>query len=160
MKLLKLTPLALTITAASMLIPTPNLSAAPNSEVQAAIKTENRRWADAWNRDDIKGVVALYTDDARLLPDEQGPVAGHAAILAYLQKIKDASKSLTISFSNFEFYGDGQSLAEYGEFEFRDKDGSVKEQGKQVLIYVNKDGQWKLHRDIWTSSTPKKTADQ
>lgn len=160
MKLLKLSTLVLTLLAASLLISSPNLSAAPSAADEAAIKKENQRWADAWNRNDIPGVVDLYTDDARLLPDEQGPVAGHAAIAQYLQKIKDASASDTISFANFEFYGDGQSMAEYGEFEFRAKDGAVKARGKQVLIYVKKGGQWKLHRDIWTSSTPSSPTNQ
>lgn len=156
MKMLKLTTFVFTLTTLFL----PDLGAAPQAADETAIKKENQRWADAWNRNDIRGVVDLYTEDARLLPDEQDPVTGHAAMLRYLQTVKDAAKSNTISFRNFEFYGDGQSLAEYGEFEFRDKDGVVQARGKQVLIYVKKDGQWKLHRDIWTSSTPKQPAGQ
>jgi ketosteroid isomerase-like protein len=34
------------------------------------------------------------------------------------------------------------------------KDGKVADRGKYVVIWKRVGGEWKLHRDIWTTSLP------
>lgn len=60
----------------------------------------------------------------------------------------------TVSFANYEFYGNDQIATEVSDAEIHDHSGKLKFRGKQILIFLKQGGVWKLHRDIWNSYAP------
>ncbi len=43
---------------------------------------------------------------------------------------------------------------EQGRYELADADGNVADHGKYIVIWKRDGDDWKLHRDIWNTSTP------
>ncbi|RKF30529.1 DUF4440 domain-containing protein [Paraburkholderia fungorum] len=121
---------------------------------EAAIKAENARWAEAFGRGDYDAIGRLYTEDGALLPPGGDRVAGPNAIAEYFTKGYAGSTPDTVSFGNYEFYGNDQTVTEVSDAEIHDHNGKLKFRGKQILIFLKQGGAWKLHRDIWNSYTP------
>nr|WP_175800732.1 nuclear transport factor 2 family protein [Burkholderia anthina] len=122
----------------------------------AAIKAENARWADAFARGDYEAIGRLYTNDGTLLPPGGDKITGSRAITEYFTKGYAGSKPATVSFSNFEFYGNDRVVTEISDAEIRDHDGKLKYRGKQTLVFLKQGGAWKLHRDMWNDDGPLK----
>ncbi|WP_318834436.1 YybH family protein [Burkholderia cepacia] len=127
---------------------------------EAAIKAENARWADAFARGDYEAIGRLYTRDGTLLPPGGDKVTGSRAITEYLTKGYAGSKPVTVSFSNYEFYGNDRVVTEVSDTEIHDHDGKLKYRGKQTLVFLKQGGAWKLHRDMWNDYGPLPTNDQ
>lgn len=85
---------------------------------------------------------------------------GGRAITEYLTKGYGGSKPVTVSFSNYEFYGNDRVVTEVSDTEIHDHDGKLKYRGKQTLIFLKQGGAWKLHRDMWNDYGPLPTNDQ
>jgi ketosteroid isomerase-like protein len=124
---------------------------------EAAIKAENVRWADAFARGDYEAIGRLYTKDGSLLPPGGERIIGAAAIADYFTKGYAGSQPDSVSFSNYEFYGNNQVVTEVSDAEVRDHSGKLKSRGKQILIFLKQGGAWKLHRDIWNDYAPLKS---
>ncbi|MDB1112044.1 DUF4440 domain-containing protein [Pseudomonas extremaustralis] len=127
----------------------PATAGSENRPPEAAIKAENARFAQAYGRGDYGAVARLYTKDGALLPPGGGKIIGTTAITEYFSKQHVGSRPDTVSFANYEFYGDDQAVTEVSDAEIRDADGKLKYSGKQILIFLKQDGVWKLHRDMW-----------
>ncbi|WP_412025577.1 YybH family protein [Burkholderia cepacia] len=118
---------------------------------EAAIKAENARWADAFARGDYAAIGRLYTEDGALLPPGGDRVTGPGAIVAYFTKGYSGSRPCTVSFDNYEFYGNDRMVTEVSDAEIRDPSGKLKYRGKQILVFLKQGDTWKLHRDMWNS---------
>jgi uncharacterized protein (TIGR02246 family) len=136
-------------TAAMLVVPA---AAADQHPDASAITAAASSWAEAFNRGDLEAVVDLYTSDAQLLPEGGEPIVGKAAILEFFEKLREAQPQVTIHFTRFEFYGRDPQVTEYSVVEIRDAHGALQSRSKQVLIRLKQNGQWKIHRDIWTSN--------
>ncbi|MGG2399873.1 YybH family protein [Pseudomonas sp. SH1-B] len=132
----------------------PALASGLNPQAEAAIKAENARWAEAYARGDYEAIGRLYTKNGTLLPPGGNRVVGATAIVDFLTKAFPVTQSNTVSFSNYEFYGNDQVITEVSDTDIRDRSGKLKYRGKQILIFLKKDETWKLHRDIWNESAP------
>ncbi|VWC65628.1 acetyl-CoA acetyltransferase [Burkholderia lata] len=126
---------------------------------EAAIEAENARWADAFARGDYEAIGRLYTNDGTLLPPGGKKVTGNSAIVEYFTKGYAGSKPATVSFSNYEFYGNDRVVTEVSDADIRDHDGKLKYRGKQILVFLKEGGAWKLHRDMWNDYGPLKADD-
>lgn len=132
----------------------PTTAGGPQPLIEAAIKAENARWAEAFERGDYDAIGHLYTKDGTLLPPGADKVTGGSAIAEYFTKGYAGSKPDTVSFSHYEFYGNDQIVTEVSDAEIRDRSGKLKFRGKQILIFLQQSGAWKLHRDIWNGYAP------
>ncbi len=130
-------------------------TAADSDDVDTmALKAAGARWAEAYNRDDVEAIASMYTDDAALLPEGSEAVVGRGAILEFFKKMKSSQTPDNVSFRNFEFYGASPEITEVSEVVLRHREGEIKAVGKQVLVRILEDGEWKIHRDIWTFNGP------
>jgi len=123
-------------------------------DIEAAIKAQNARWAQAYARGDYQEIGRLYTKEGSLLPPGGKRIIGAAAISDYFTKASAGFPPDTVSFSNYEFYGDNEVVTEVSDTDVYDHTGQLKYRGKQILIFLKHDGVWKLHRDIWNDSAP------
>ncbi|QDK77582.1 DUF4440 domain-containing protein [Spirosoma sp. KCTC 42546] len=129
---------------------TEQLSAKPD---MAAIKTEiqaiETEWASATTAKDIDKVMALYTDDAIEMADDEPMSVGKAAIRQVLLKSMKARKAgMTVSYETMDVYGDGNLVTEVGKTTIKDEAGNVVSTGKYMGIFEKRDGKFICIRDI------------
>ncbi len=124
-----------------------------STEFRDAIVAGDEKWMAAFNRGDAAGLAALYTENGQLLPAHSDFVTGKQAIQAFWQGAMDMGmKSANLEALEIEDHGD--TAIEVGKYTLRGEGGQVFDMGKYVVILKQEDGQWKVHRDIWTSSMP------
>jgi len=116
-------------------------------------------WVEATKRKDAQAVVELYAEDAIVLPPGGEPITGRQTILAFYKKYySDRWQLLNEEFKSTSLVLRGDlavETAEYtGEIEQGEK-GKTLFKGKNLVVWKQqKDGSWKLFRDMWSSSTP------
>ncbi|MDF3117722.1 SgcJ/EcaC family oxidoreductase [Burkholderia semiarida] len=156
MRRIHLCTAALAACASFFALAAPAVAAGAQRLPEAAIKAENARWADAFARGDYDSIGRLYTDDGALLPPGGDKVTGRRAITEYFTNGYAGSKPGTVSFDNYEFYGNDRAVTEVSDVEVRNHDGVLKIRAKQTLVFLKQGGTWKLHRDMWNAYPPVK----
>ncbi len=120
---------------------------------QEAIAQANQQFMVAFNQAKASGVAGCYTTDAQLLPVHAGFIAGQQNIQGFWQAVMDmgikAAKLETLELDVL-----GETAIEVGKYTLLGSKGQVMDAGKYVVIWKNEQGQWKLYRDIWTTSLP------
>ena len=129
-------------------------------EAKKGIEEGNAKLVAALAKGDAAAMASLYTSDAIVLPPDQPIVKGSKEVLdMWKGSIEQGAKSATLKSENVEREGD--LAVETGVFTFtiapKDKP-EVVAKGKYVVVWKHqKDGSWKLHRDIWNATPdPKK----
>ncbi|MEX2273373.1 MAG: DUF4440 domain-containing protein [Vicinamibacterales bacterium] len=132
----------------------PQRGTGPAGNVRAAIEAANKRhFMDAAPKADAALVAAVYTDDAVAYPANSEPVKGRTALQALWKGAFDAGiAGFDLITHEVESFGD--TAWETGAYAMKLKDGTVVDRGKYVVIWKRVNGEWKIHRDIWTTSLP------
>ena len=120
--------------------------------VKAEIQALENQWADAINKKDLAGLMAMYADDAVSMPDGAPTLTGKAAIQERQAKqFADAKGNITIAFQTQDVFGDCDIVTEYGTSTEKDEKGTVVETGKYVATFKKMDGKWLCIREIYNS---------
>lgn len=109
-------------------------------------------WEQNFNAGDIDGIVALYTEDARLLPPDAEMSQGLDAVRATFGGLIDAG--LTGTLNTTEAMVAGDIGYRFGTFSLQAPDGSEAYRGKYMEIWRQVGGEWKISADIWNSDQP------
>lgn len=120
--------------------------------VKESILEGNAKLMNAFGSD-AQAISLLYTKDGQLMPAGSEAIQGHAAIAKFWQGVFDAGIT-SVTLETLEVSSMGDTAAEVGKLELRDKEGKVVDNGKYVVVWKYVAGAWKLHRDIWTSNAP------
>jgi uncharacterized protein (TIGR02246 family) len=122
-----------------------------STEIRAAIEAADEIFMATFNRGDAAALADLYTENGQLLPVGSDFVTGKEAIRNFWQGVMDMGiKSAKLE--TIEVEGHGDTTIEEGKYTLRGESGNVLDRGKYIVIWKQQIGQWKLHRDIWTSS--------
>jgi ketosteroid isomerase-like protein len=126
----------------------------PDANVRAAIEAANKKYfIDAAPKGDAALVAMAYTDDAVAYPANSEAVRGRAALQALWKGAFDAGIT-GFDLKTEEVEAAGDTAWETGTYLMKLKDGTVADRGKYVVIWKRVRGDWKIHRDIWTTSLP------
>jgi ketosteroid isomerase-like protein len=121
-------------------------------DVKKAIEDKNEALRIAYNRGDSAGCVAVFVEDAVMLPANQPIVRGKKAIKELIQDWIDNIGG-TISNPMMEFGVEGDLAYQVATFAF--KDTKTPDQGKFVEIFRRQqDGTWKVYLTIYNSDKP------
>ena len=126
-------------------------SAQQNSNIHDAIVAANQKWMAGVKQGDAAAVAALYTEDAQLLPTNSDFVSGSEAIQTFWQGVMGMGVKQA-KLETIEVEAMGNTAYEVGKYTLFADEGQMIDQGKYVVIWKQKDGQWKLHKDIWNTS--------
>lgn len=104
----------------------------------------------------VERIVAVYTDDATLLPPPGGePIMGIRSIRDYYTKGMRGGRVLKVDTENisYEIVGTGHAI-ETGRYTLHYKaDDAEKEtviKGQMLIVWKkNKNGEWKIKYDMW-----------
>ena len=116
-------------------------------DVRAAVDAGNRAFTAAFVRGDAKAVSELYTEDAQVIAPGAPVAKGRAAIAATWQKAMESVKDVRLETADVESAGD--LAVETGTVQLTAKSGALTKERYLVVWKRARDGQWKLHRDIW-----------
>ncbi len=119
----------------------------------AAIHAATNAWVEAYNAGDADKIVALYADDAIMLPPDAPAASGHEAMKAYLAADIAASKAAGVSFAlDADTSGVSGDLAWHsGTFHVTGANGANLGTGKYVEVSRKTNGKWLMIRDIWNN---------
>ena len=127
--------------------------AAAQDAARPAIDAANKKFIAAFNKKDAAGVAATYSPDANAFPPNAPILKGRAAIQKMWQDVI-ASGITSISLVTTEVESGGSIAYESGTYEMKTQDGKVADKGKYCVVWKNVNGQWMLHRDIWSTDIP------
>ena len=100
---------------------------------------------------DAAGIANLFTENGQILPPNSDFITGKASIQAVWQSILDiGAQEIKLDIIELEEHGD--TVIEISNYTLYDHQGQKLDQGKYIVIWKQKDGQWRLHRDIFNSS--------
>jgi len=121
------------------------------SEIHATISALAKNFESTFESGDVKKLAEFYTSNGTLLPDGSDFVEGRQAIQEYWQAAVDMGiKSIKLDIIEIEQHDD--TVIEMSKYTLNSTDGQGIDNGKGIVIWKNKDGTWKMHRDIWNSS--------
>ena len=112
--------------------------------------------AHSYNVGDVEKMVALYEEDAVLMPPHAPVARGHAAIRAFLSAETAGAKAAGVKL------GGGPSTAgvagdtgwESGSYTVINASGMTVDSGSYLSVSRRLNGRWLYHRDTWNSDRP------
>lgn len=113
-------------------------------------------WFEAYNAGDAAALAGLYTADAIRYPSDAAPVSGRAAIRSAFEKELASFSETQETGGPEELHVFGDWIVEVGDWSMSGtsaEDGAeVDEEGRyMILARRGTDGQWKIHREMWTT---------
>jgi ketosteroid isomerase-like protein len=129
-------------------------AAAPADE--AAIRAGTVLWTDAYNAGEVDKIVALYTEDAVVMPTNAFALTGRAEIKDFLTKDIAATKAagLTAKDGVSDVGISGDLAWHAGTSSVIDAAGKTVETGKYIEVWRRINGKWLMVRDIWNDDAP------
>jgi uncharacterized protein (TIGR02246 family) len=109
-------------------------------------------WEKALNAGDIDAVVALYTEDCRLLPPNAAIAQGRDAVAAAFGEMIAAG--LTGELDTIEAVVAGDIGYRVGVFTLLAPDGTLVDRGKYIETWKKVGGEWQIANDTWNSDMP------
>jgi uncharacterized protein (TIGR02246 family) len=111
-----------------------------------------KEWEAARNARDWDAMAAAYTEDAKVLPPDAPVVEGRAAIRTFFRNLFE-SRPEAADFDEREIVVLGRFTWRQGIYSVALPDGTV-EYGKFVQLWKLENGDWKLHRSMWSPNGP------
>jgi ketosteroid isomerase-like protein len=114
------------------------------------IDSINARFSQELAAGDSAALASHYWPDAELLLDNSEPVKGKDIINAWGGAIRMGMKEINLSTTDIK--GDSLFIIETGSYQMKDVKGSILDKGKYVVVWEQRNGEWKLYRDIGSTS--------
>jgi ketosteroid isomerase-like protein len=139
----------------------PALAKDDEAQIKAAIADGYKQWVAAANKKDAVALANLYDADAVLMPPREEAVVGHDAILAWFQRYVGDPRLVPFTdvFTSFSFHVVGDIAIDTSDFDGdATRDGQpIHFHGKNIVLWKKqKDGSWKIYRDMWDEIPPKR----
>jgi ketosteroid isomerase-like protein len=122
-------------------------------ETRSGIEAANAQFSAHAAKGDGAGLAALYAADGQVMPAGSDPIKGSQAIQKFWQGALDSGIA-SIGLTTLEVFGHGPTATEVGQYELRDKAGTVLDHGKYIVIWRHEGGKWKLLRDMFSTNVP------
>ncbi|WP_024510480.1 DUF4440 domain-containing protein [Bradyrhizobium sp. ARR65] len=121
--------------------------------VRQAIDEGNRQFGEAVARKDYAGLAGLYTENARVMPPDAPIVSGRPAIEEFWRTAANAFGMTDAALRTVDVEVVGDTAYEVGEAQLTLGSGQAKV--KYLVVWRrDRDGTWRLHRDIWNNMPP------
>jgi len=122
-------------------------------KLREEIAAANDTFMAAFEQQDAAALAALYTKDGQILPPNSDFVTGREAIQGFWQAVMDMGiRRAELEIAEVE--GRGKTAVEVSRFTLYAEGDAVADKGKYIVVWKQKKGGWKLHRDIFNSSMP------
>ena len=129
----------------------PVLAKDDEANIKAAVAERYQQWIAAENKKDAEAITDLYDENAVLMPKQEEPVIGKAAIADYYRKLVADPHfvpfTLTLQSNSFHVVGDiAIETADFDGVVTRN-DKQIHFHGKNLIVWKRqKGGSWKIFR--------------
>ena len=131
-------------------------SAQETAADEAALKAATQTYLAAYNAGDVEKIVALFGQDAVLMPPNEaiatGPAAIRASLTAQISGAKAAGMKLVPGTSTAGVNGD--TGWESGTYTVADASGATVDSGSYLLVSHKSNGKWLYIRGSYNSDRP------
>ena len=145
---------AVGLVALALAFPLPAFAQAGGADLRAQIEKVDRAWEKAYNAGDAAALTALYTKDAKVMAPGAEPASGAKAIQALFTA--DVAQGAKNTLTQGDVMGFGDYALETGSYVATSADGKHLDHGSFMTLLKKEAGGWKIYRDTWNSSMPKK----
>jgi uncharacterized protein (TIGR02246 family) len=126
--------------------------------VRSRIEETNTQFTKAVSKGDTATVASLYTEDAIVLPPNMTGARGRGEIKRLFDGMFQQMGPPNLKLTTSQVTELGDTAYEVGTYTMKAQPQggqAVSDTGKYVVIWQRqRDGDWKLHVDIWNSDTP------
>jgi uncharacterized protein (TIGR02246 family) len=127
--------------------------------VKKTIEEFNAVSTEAMKTGDTEKSIQYYTEDAVSMPPNYPFIKGRAAIKNWMTEMSQSGVTInSAKFTSVEVDASGKIAYEVGEYDMSmtiPGMGEISDQGKYVSIWKQQaDGSWKVHAEIWNTSSP------
>ena len=120
--------------------------------VKAAIEASNKTYAEAFVKGDSSLMIAKYTKDGCIMPSGAPKLCGAEGIGGFFAVAYKQMGVKNIKLTTEEVMGSGDVVVETGTYDLIGAGNKSMDNGKYVVAWKQEGGQWKMHRDMFTSS--------
>ena len=124
------------------------------TDPEATFKAGTIEWIDAYNTGEPDRIIALYSEDAIVMPPDAPSVTGDAALRSFLaDEMAEAKKGgITIVLTGDDEADTSGDLGWHrGTFKVIGEGGASLGTGKYLEIWEREQGKWRITRDIWNN---------
>jgi len=125
---------------------------------KATILATGATWDEEFRASNVDALVALYAEDAMLMPPNAPAAKGKAAIRELLTSMTAESTasalSLEIPTDPATAGASGDLGWRSGTYSFKDSTGQAVDAGKWLEVWQRIGGKWLIIRDTWNSDLP------
>ena len=121
------------------------------AKIKAAVEDRYKEWIAAANKKDAAALTDIYDENAVLMPKEEEPAIGKAAIGEYYKKLVADPHfvpfTLTLNWNSFHAVGDIAIATALFEGDVTRNGKQIHFRGKNLLVWKKQpDGSWKIFR--------------
>ena len=123
---------------------------------EAALKAATASWMEAYNAGNVEAIVALYAEDAVLMPPHAPVATGHAQIRAFLTSDTAGAKAAGVKLVPGATSAGvtGETGWESGSYTVADASGATVDSGSYLSVSRKSNGKWLYVRDTYNSDRP------
>src|SRR5215467_5920242 len=145
----------------TFLVVLPALAQDNEARIKAAVEARYKEWLAAANKKDAAALTDLYDENAVLLPKQEEPVIGKAAIGEYYKKLVADPQfvpfTLMLNWNSFHLVGDIAIATSVFEGDVTRNGKQIHFRGKNLLVWKRQaDGSWKIFRYMFDEIPAKK----
>ncbi len=116
------------------------------------IDSINAKFSEQFRAADSAALASHYWPDAEILLSNSDAIKGPEILGAWGSMTRMGIPYFT--FTTTDIAGDADYLIETGKYEMKDAKQTLVDKGKYVVVWQNRNGEWKLYRDIGNTSMP------
>src|SRR5690348_12874670 len=121
---------------------------------EASVLQSNKNFIKSYKAHDSAAIAKSFTKNAKVMIANQAPVEGREEIGNYFSGMIKSGIA-DINLNTEKIWGDSSILVEEGNFILLNKKGDQADKGEYIALWQRESGNWKVYRDMWTSSQPK-----
>ena len=127
-------------------------------DARADIEAANDEFEKFFAARDSVGLSNLYTKDTKILMSQAPAYSGRDAARTIMGGIMNSGIT-EVNLKTVEVWGDEDGIVEEGEYRLFVGEDQV-DNGKYLVYWQQEDGNWKLHRDMFSSDVAPESTDQ
>ncbi len=123
---------------------------AQSSDLQQEIEDTSQKMGEAFQAGDMDSFAMYFDDDVRMKMPGHETLKGVDAVVAAHKPMLDNKMKLVLNTNqvlDFEDYA-----YELGEYKIQTADGQVVDKGSYGTLWKKEDGNWKIYRDVVSTS--------
>ncbi|MGE0581563.1 MAG: DUF4440 domain-containing protein [Steroidobacteraceae bacterium] len=137
----------------------PSAPDAGNSQAdEETMRKGTEAWVAAYSKGDVDAILALYAEDAVVMPPGVPAATNHEALREFLTTDIATSAGTTLELGASTSGVSGHLGWHAGAFTVKDTAGNAVGAGKYMEVWRKQDGKWLILRDMWNLDAPPASA--